>query len=71
MKIMVFRNGGPLKRTENCMLYGDTVTPKLTWTVAKGRSAAQTSKAIHAIRPYQLPFGQFSHKKVCLSCLIL
>jgi len=37
---------------------------KLSWTSAKLKFAAQSRKAINAIKLYQLPFGQFSHTNV-------
>ena len=73
-EIIVFRNGGPLRNTEKWTLNGVHVevtsdykymcllfTPKLSWTSAKLKLAAQSRKAINAIKRYQLPFGRFSH----------
>ena len=73
-EIILFRNGGPLRNTEKWTLNGVHVkvtsvykymgllfTPTLSWTSAKLKLAAQSRKAINAIKRYQLPFGQFSH----------
>ena len=36
-------------------------TPKLSWTKAKSKLAAQARKSIYAIKSYQRSFGNFSH----------
>lgn len=39
-------------------------TPKLSWSSAKLKLAAQAKKAIFAIRKYQQPFGKFLHNDI-------
>jgi len=71
-EVMVFRNGGPLRHYEkwyfnNCPVNTTSVykymgilyTPKLCWSAAKTRLAAQGRKALFAIKEYQIPFGYF------------
>jgi hypothetical protein len=61
-EIIVFRNGGPLRSYENLFFNGSSVnvtsmnkymgflfTPKLSWTKAKTKLAAQARKYIYAI----------------------
>ena len=73
-EIIVFRNGGPLRNYEKWILNGQQVntvsvykymgllfTPKLVWTAAKTKLAAQARKAAFSIKQYQKPFGYFSH----------
>jgi hypothetical protein len=70
-KIIVFRNGGPLRQYEhwmyneneievvNCYL-GANFTPKLSWTKTKDVLAIQATKAVNVIYSYQKHFGYFS-----------
>ena len=61
-EIIVFRNGGPLRSYEKWFYNGNKVnvtsmykymgilfTPKLSWTKAKIKLAAQAKKSIYAI----------------------
>ena len=38
-------------------------TPKLSWSKAKAKLAAQARKSIFAIRSFQRTFGYFSHNE--------
>ena len=71
-EVIVFRNGGPLKLSENWYYRGQKVnitnvykymgllfTPTLSWTQAQHKLAAQAQKAIFTILNYQRSFGQF------------
>ena len=74
-EIIVFRNGGPLRRYEK-WLYGNhpiktsplykymglIFTPKLSWNEAHEKLACQAQRALNAIRHYQKPFGYFPIK---------
>ena len=42
---------------------GILFTPKLSWTPAKEKLAAQARKAIYSINNYQRKFGYFSHNE--------
>ena len=73
-EIIVFRNGGPLRNYESWHFNGIPVrttsqykylglifTPKLSWSKAKRKLAAQARKAIFCIKNYQRKFGYFLH----------
>ena len=75
-EIIVFRNGGPLRHYERWKLnvnvinvtslykyMGIVFTPKLSWTPAKEKLAAQARKAIYSINNYRRKFGYFSHNE--------
>jgi hypothetical protein len=75
-KVMVFRNGGPLrdneiwfyrgKRIEVVSQYkylGSFFTPKLAWTKTKQTLSMQATKAIGVILKYQRHFGYFHHNE--------
>ena len=75
-EIIVFRNGGPLRSYERWSYKGSPVnttlyykymcllfTPKLCWSKAKVKLAAQVRKSIFAIRSLQRTFGCFSHNE--------
>ena len=75
-EIIVFRNGGPLRKYEMCDLGGTPIrttseykymglifTPKLSWSKAKRKLAAQARKAAFCIRNYQRKFGYFKHEE--------
>ena len=71
-EIIVFRNGGPLRAYEKWK-YRDNVvnvtsvykymgllyTPKLSWTKAKLKLAAQARKSVGAIKSFQSTYGYF------------
>ena len=69
-KIIVFRNGGPLRKCEKWFLYGKQIkvvsfyrylgmifTPKLIWTQAQTNLAAQALKGLMAIYKYNNRVG--------------
>ena len=71
-EIIVFRNGGPLRHYERWKLNGNVInvtslykymgilfTPKLAWTPAKEKLAAQARKAIYSINNYRKKSGIF------------
>ena len=73
-EIIVFRNCGPLiqyeqwyyegallKTTAMYKYLGILFTPKLSWSMAKSKLAAQANKSIFAIKRFQVPFGRFLH----------
>ena len=73
-KIIVFRNGGPVRDNERWFYRGTEIetvsyyrymgllfTPKLKWTRAKLTLAAQAQKSIMLISNYQCKFGYFHH----------
>ena len=76
-EIIVFRNGGPLRNYERWTLEGTPnirttseykymgliFTPKLSWSKAKRKLAAQARKAVFCIRNYQRKFGYFKHEE--------
>ena len=75
-KIMVFRNGGPLRQYENWTYKGERVevvpfykylgayfTPKLSWTMTKDTLANQANKALASIYKCQKQFGYFNPKQ--------
>ena len=75
-EIIVFRNGGPLRNYERWNLEGTPIrttseykymglifTPKLSWSKAKRKLAAQARKAVFCIRNYQRKFGYFKHEE--------
>ena len=75
-EIIVFRNGGPLRNYERWNLEGTPIrttseykymglifTPKLPWSKAKRKLAAQARKAVFCIRNYQRKFGYFKHEE--------
>ena len=75
-EIIVFRNGGPLRHYEQWKYNGNAInitsiykylgilfTPKLSWTATKHKLASQATKAIYAIKNYEMPFGHFVHKE--------
>ena len=74
-KILVFRNGGPLKEIEKWFYNGNPVevvsfykylgmyfTPKLVWSKTKDMLSKQALKAISNIIRYQRNFGRFESK---------
>ena len=74
-KIIVFRNGGPLKDIEKWFYKGNRIevvsfykylgmyfTPTLFWTKTKDMSAKQAIKAYCSIFRYQRNFGRFDSK---------
>ena len=74
-KIIVFRNGGPLRRSEKWYLDGKQVevvpfykylgvyfTPKLSWTLTVDKLCLQASKASNTILRYQQKFGRLPPK---------
>ena len=76
-EIIVFRNGGPLRDYERWNLNGTPIrttseykymglifTPKLSWSKAKRKLAAQARKASFCIRNYQRKFGYFKHEEI-------
>ena len=76
-EIIVFRNGGPLRHYEKWSLNGQRVnttsmykymgllfTPKLSWSAAKAKLAAQARKAVFSIKNYQRSFGTFNHNEI-------
>lgn len=75
-EIIVFRNGGPLRTYEKWFYNNSPVnvtsmykfmglifTPKLAWSKAQSKLAAQARKSIYAIMAYQKSFGAFSHNE--------
>jgi hypothetical protein len=73
-EIIVLRNGGPLRSYEKWFYNDSSVnvtpmykyigllfTPKLSWTKAKTKLAAQARKSNYAIKSYQKKFGEFLH----------
>jgi len=75
-KIMVFRNGGPLRHYERWFYnempievvsfyryLGSFFTPKLCWTKTMDTLAKQATKAMGTIFRYQKYFGYFNHKE--------
>ena len=75
-KIVVFRNGGPLRNNEQWFYNGHrvavvssykylgaTFTTKLSWTKTKDSLALQASKAVNCIHRYQHHFGYFPHRE--------
>ena len=73
-KVMVFRNGGPLKSYEKWFYKNDKIevvtyykylgsffTQKLSWTKSKEILSLQASKALQSIYRYQQRFGFFVH----------
>ena len=75
-KIIVFRNGGPLRDYERWHRNGTPIrttleykymglvfTLKLSWSKAK-RFAARARKASFSIRNYQRKFGYFKHEEI-------
>ena len=77
IEIIVFRNGGPLRDYEFWTFNGVPVrttseykymglifTPKLSWSKAKRKLAAQAKKAIFCIKNYQTKFGYFKHDEI-------
>ncbi|MEW8546755.1 MAG: reverse transcriptase family protein, partial [Candidatus Thiodiazotropha sp.] len=73
-KIIVFRNGGFLRRNEKWFYQGQRVetvssykymgllfTPKLSWTKAKEELAAQAKRALFTLYNVQNKLGSFSH----------
>ena len=76
-EIIVFRNGGPLREYERWNLNGTAIrttseykymglifTPKLSWSKAKRKLAAQARKATFCLRNYQRKFGYFKHEEI-------
>ena len=76
-EITVFRNGGSLRDYEQWNLNGTHIratseykymglifTPKLSWSKAKRKLAAQARKASFSIRNYQRKFGYFKHEEI-------
>ena len=74
-KIIVFRNGGPLRGVEKWFYNGDPIevvsfykylgmyfTPKLVWSKTKDMLSKQAIKAISNIYRYQRNFGRFDSK---------
>jgi len=72
-KIMVFRNGGYLRRSEKWHYRGQIIetvpfykylgsffTTKLSWTKTVNTLSLQATKAVHTIYKYQTHFGYFS-----------
>jgi hypothetical protein len=72
-KIIVFRNGGPLRQYEHwmyneneikvvscCKYLGAYFTSELSWTKMKDVLAIQATKAVNVIYAYQKHFGYFS-----------
>lgn len=72
-EIIVFRNGGPLKRNERWYFRGNPVqttsvykymgllcTPSLSWHAAQEKLAMQAQKAVYSIYRYQRIYGNFT-----------
>ena len=76
-EIIVFRNGGYLRNYEKC-IYNSTqiqttsiykymallFTPKLSWTSAKIKLAAQAEKALISIKNYERAYGHLLHSEI-------
>ena len=69
-KIVVFRNGGAVKKTERWFLDGNPIeivsfykylgvyfTPKMSWSVTLNKLSLQATKASNCILRYQKKFG--------------
>ena len=76
-KIVVFRNGGPLRFAEKWFYKGTPIevvsfykylgvyfTPKLVWTKTQAMQAMQGVKAVARIFKYQKTFGRFSPQDI-------
>lgn len=75
-EIIVFRNGGPLRKYERWVYRGEHIkvtstykfmgllfTPKLSWHSATTKLAAQARKSLYQIKRFEKPFGKFCHKE--------
>ena len=74
-KVMVYRNGGPLRHYKRWYFKGTKLevvsnyeylglyfTPKLCWSLTRTTLAKQASKAVFCIMKQQRYFGSFSPK---------